>query len=413
MRILLGCAAFPPVLKGGGPVSSLIYAKALQAAGHEVLCLNVADHETDDVLDGVPVRRLPTLNLYWDYYGVSHAPWQKLTWHALENFNPVAYRVMRREIRAFRPDIFVTVSIENINVAAWAAARAEGVPVAHCIHSYFLLCWRGSMFKRGQNCSGRCAECKLASLGKRFMTRFVDGVHAETRFVVDTHLKHRYFPNAICDVIPGGIDRVRPARPRRSNDQPLRVGYMGVLRPFKGVDTLGTAARLLQGRSDIEFHIAGTGDADYAAKLKTIFPEANTRFLGWMQQEALLSAIDVLVVPSVWREPFARTIIEALSFGIPVLGADSGGIAETIVDGHNGFVFNPGDATRLAEIIAMLADDAALVARLSSSAHGDAQNYLPHPIGMRLGKFFNAVISHCSRGKLGSGAFSPTISAQR
>ena len=134
MKILLACAAFPPLIRGGGPVSSFLYAKALAHAGHIVQCISVQDNELYEQYDGIPVHRVSSPNIYWDYYK-PHPAWRRV-WHVLKNSNPKAFSLLRREIRTFRPDILATISTENINVAAWVAARAEGVPVAHFIQSY-------------------------------------------------------------------------------------------------------------------------------------------------------------------------------------------------------------------------------------------------------------------------------------
>jgi hypothetical protein len=142
MRILMACAAFPPFIDGGGPISAMIVAKLLLAAGHDLTVVNVSGEDKHETYDGVPVHRLRSLNIDWNYR-LPRPGWKKAIWHALENFNPRAFVVMRREIRRLRPDIVLTDSIENINVATWAAAKSCGVPVAHILRSTFLLCWKG------------------------------------------------------------------------------------------------------------------------------------------------------------------------------------------------------------------------------------------------------------------------------
>ena len=64
-----------------------------------------------------------------------------------------------------------------------------------------------------------------------------------------------------------------------------------------------------------------------------------------------LHAADVAVVPSIWEEPFGRTVIEGLSTGRPVLASRGGGIPE-ILDGPMArFLFGRGDADDLARLI--------------------------------------------------------------
>ncbi|WP_244607147.1 glycosyltransferase family 4 protein [Bosea sp. CS1GBMeth4] len=396
----MACAAFPPFIDGGGPISALIVAKLLRAAGHDLTVINVAGEDRHEIYDGVPVHRLRSLNIDWNYR-LPRPAWKKALWHALENFNPRAFVVMRREIARLRPDIVLTDSIENINVATWAAAKSCGVPVAHILRSTFLLCWKGSMWRGGDNCARACASCRATSYGKKLSSRFVDAVIGETRFIVGRHLEHGYFPNATTHVVPGAIAPVPGAAPRPapSPERPLRVGFIGVHDPVKGLDTLAAAAHRLVGEP-VEFLIAGTGQSDYAKALPERFPSRNTRFLGWAKPDEFLPGIDILAVPSLFREPFGRVVIEAFAHGVPVIGARSGGIPETIQPGVSGALFEPGDDAALAGEIAALARDRALVARLSAGALEAAARYAPERIAAAYAAVFNSLLREPAEGAL-------------
>src|SRR6478752_5838525 len=180
MRVLLICAAFPPLGKGGGPVSSQLLARGLADRGNVVRVLTVGDAEDLRDEGGIEVLTIRSPNVYWNYWKPNPIT-AKLAWHALENFNPRALLRMRREIRDYKPDVVATISIENINVASWLAARLERTPVAHVIYSYFLMCWRGTLFRGDRNCEKRCATCVASSPGKKLMSRYVDGVMGESQ----------------------------------------------------------------------------------------------------------------------------------------------------------------------------------------------------------------------------------------
>lgn len=392
MRILMACAAFPPFIDGGGPISAMIVAKLLLAAGHDLTVVNVSGEDKHETYDGVPVHRLRSLNIDWNYR-LPRPGWKKAIWHALENFNPRAFVVMRREIRRLRPDIVLTDSIENINVATWAAAKSCGVPVAHILRSTFLLCWKGSMWRGNDNCGRACGSCQATSYGKKLNSRFVDAVIGETDFIIGRHTEHGYFPNATTHAIPGAITPVPDALPRTAPpvERPLRIGFIGVHDPVKGLDTLAAAAQRLAGQP-VEFLIAGTGQSDYAKALPGRFPAQNTRFLGWTKPDAFLPEIDVLAVPSLFREPFGRVVIEAFAHGVPVIGAKSGGIPETIQPGVNGALFAPGDDAALAEQIMANARDRALVATQSAGALAAAARYSPDRIAAAYGAVFDGLV---------------------
>lgn len=394
MRILMACAAFPPFIDGGGPISAMIVAKLLLAAGHDVEVVNVAGEDKHEIFEGVPVHRLRSLNIDWNYR-LPRPAWKKLVWHALENFNPRAFFAMRREIRRIRPDIVLTDSIENVNVATWAAAKSLGVPVCHILRSTFLLCWKGSMWRNGDNCAHACGSCRATSYGKKLTSRFVDAVVGETDFIVARHLDEGYFPHATSHRIPGAIAPLNAASPREGlhEGRPLRLGFIGVHDAIKGLDTLAAAAHRLKGQP-VAFLIAGSGQGDYAASLQERFPKENTRFLGWVKPDAFFPQIDVLVVPSVFREPFGRVVIEAFVHGVPVIGARSGGIPETIEPGGNGALFAPGDDGALAQHIIELVQNPGRIATLSAGALEAARRYAPE----RIASSYEAVFAELLRG---------------
>jgi len=395
VRVLLACAAFPPFVKGGGPVSSFLHAKALMSAGHDVLVVNVQGIDEEAEFEGVPVLRIAELNVYWNYYEPRPA-WKKALWHGLENFNPRAYAAMRAAIAKFRPDVVATISTENVNVATWLAASHARVPTVHCIHSYFLMCYRGSMFKDGRNCVKQCGTCRMASIGKKFLSRYVDGVHAETNHMIDAHRERGYFPNSRFQVIPGPIENVQ-FMSGGGHGTRLRVGYIGAHTPNKGIETLADAAQSLGGAA-VEFVIAGTGDPVYSEALKARFPSERTRFLGWVDPDELYRQVDLVVVPSIWGEPFARTIVEAFSRGRPVIGARSGGIPESIREGVNGHVFPPGDARALAGLLSSLSEDSfRKLMVLEQGAQASAERYRLARIGAEAGEFYAEVAGEYGR----------------
>jgi glycosyltransferase involved in cell wall biosynthesis len=357
MRVLLVCAAFPPYGKGGGPAASELIALALVSRGVDVRVLTVGDDVGDTLQDGYELRVIGSLNVYWNYWRANPLP-AKLMWHTLETFNPWAFWRMRAEVGEYKPDIVMTVSIENINVATWVAARLAGKPIVHVTQSFYLLCWRGQMFRRGANCCNQCRDCKLATFSRQYLTRLVDGVIGETQFVLDAHLKRGLFKRAINRVIPGAVLPSSFVQQCRDDHLPLRVGYIGLHDPIKGIETLAKAATQLT-QSAIEFKIAGNGDENYTKHLKNIFPRHNTSFHGWVKAADFYREVDIVVVPSIMNEVFGRVSVEPLAYGVPVIVSRSGGLPENVIEGESGLTFAPGDHFALASHLALLSQDRA------------------------------------------------------
>jgi glycosyltransferase involved in cell wall biosynthesis len=83
---------------------------------------------------------------------------------------------------------------------------------------------------------------------------------------------------------------------------------------------------------------------------------------------ALTAACDVFVLPSTKREGLARSLIEAMAYGVAPVVTDCGGSPELVQHGVSGLVVPVADAAALAAAIRMLHDDAALRARLGAGA---------------------------------------------
>jgi Glycosyl transferases group 1 len=66
---------------------------------------------------------------------------------------------------------------------------------------------------------------------------------------------------------------------------------------------------------------------------------------------------DIFVLPSVWNEPFALVILEAMSSGLPVIATRGGGFPEAVEDGKTGILVERGDAVGLAEAITRLVEN--------------------------------------------------------
>ena len=92
----------------------------------------------------------------------------------------------------------------------------------------------------------------------------------------------------------------------------------------------------------------------------------------------VMEAADVVLVPSVWDEPFGLVAAEAQLVGVPVVASDRGALPELIGEGRLGLVAPAGDAAALAACVERLGADAALRARLSTAAREHAAERYPY-----------------------------------
>lgn len=149
-----------------------------------------------------------------------------------------------------------------------------------------------------------------------------------------------------------------PAAERPSGG-PLRVGFVGTLVWHKGPDLLIEAARRLPaGAVDVRIFGDTAVFPDYARTLEAAAAGLPIRFMGPFDHDRAAEAfsqIDVLAVPSRWLENSPLVIHEAFMAGVPVVGAEIGGIADLLADGRGGLLVPPDDAGALAEALQALA----------------------------------------------------------
>lgn len=173
---------------------------------------------------------------------------------------------------------------------------------------------------------------------------------APSRYTHDRLLKRGLDPNRVHLVHNPGPGSV----PGRTEiPRPMKVAFLGRLVPNKGVDVLLQAAARVPG-----IRVVILGDGPELPGLRELCDRLGlngaVEFLGWVGSDIVqreLSDAAVLVVPSLWPEPFGLVALEAAAKGIPVVASDVGGLRDVVASGETGFLVPPGDAARLAEAL--------------------------------------------------------------
>lgn len=142
-------------------------------------------------------------------------------------------------------------------------------------------------------------------------------------------------------------------------------------RPRKGIEVLIDAFERLPGAWAARLLLIGAGmDATrLARRIAASRAAARIHVLGFRRDApALTAACDVFVLPSTKREGLARSLIEAMAYGVAPVVTNCGGSPELVVDGTSGLVVPVRDARALAEALERLHDDAGLRRRLGIAA---------------------------------------------
>jgi glycosyltransferase involved in cell wall biosynthesis len=293
----------------------------------------------------VRVHYLPIKNFYFPFDGRARGKLRKACWHILDSYNPLAALAVGRILDQEGPDLVHTHNLAGFSVSVWAAVKRRGLPLIHTLHDQYLLCARSTMFRSGRNCSRQCSSCRVLSQPRRHLSEVPDVVAGPTRFIIERHVAFGYFQGVKHAVVPYAVEA--PAFGRRrsgvgdENQQGMvNFGFLGRVDPSKGVAELVNAFLGLPAGS-AHLHIAGRGPRDYVERVRTMAAgRTEIHWLGFVRPEALLSQIDVLVVPSLWQDTAPTVVLEAIACGIPVLGSKRGGIPELVPHG-GGWIYDP------------------------------------------------------------------------
>jgi glycosyltransferase involved in cell wall biosynthesis len=315
-------------------------------------------------------------------------------------------------------DLLHIISGYLLGASAVRAGHRSGVPVAISLMEYWFICPQINLIQpTGRLCSGpesdeKCTRCMLEEkrryrLPAQMTPTVMDvlwrvGIHlpftqettraithrrtllqdtlndadlviCNSRFIIDKFAEFG-FDTSRYVYIRQGLTTHGQALTRKPGNGTLRLGYVGQVKPHKGVDLLVEAAcNLMDTGQPVTLDIWGATHeaAEYVALLKergARYPAIRWkgRYVG-SQVWDVLASMDVLVVPSRWYENSPNVILEAFKAGLPVIVTQLGGMAELVENGKGGLSFELNNVSDLSRQIKRLLDDPDLIERLRAA----------------------------------------------
>ncbi len=387
MKILIFNSLYYPNVLGGAEISTQLLAESLSKIGLKPVVVSISNKESISSVNGVKVYYLNYSNLYWLPNAKKRNRLTRGVWHLIDMYNLIITKKVNKIIDIERPDIAHTNNLAGLSVSLWGILRRRNIPIVHTLRDYYLLCPRSTMYVNGKNCEERCFSCRIFSIIKKTFSYYVDTVVGVSNFIINRHLKEGYFAKAKPHVIYNSITNVNHKLKSKVN-KPLVFCYIGVLAESKGIELLLEVFKEI--RSDEKLVICGRGVTEkYEEKLKKKYQSKNIKFLGFVDIKEVLPEVDVLIVPSLWNEPFSRVIIEAYSYGVPVIASNRGGMFEIINEGKTGFMFDPGDEVSLWGSINLFLKNPGMVSEMHENCFKKAENFIQDKIGTEYLKVYS------------------------
>lgn len=297
-------------------------------------------------------------------------------------FKIIYSREARRKIRLllddFDPDV---VHLNNFNfqltpsiiyeVEKYKRQSGKSVKLIFTAHDYQLVCPNHMMRipSANENCErclkGNLHECtKNRCIHNSMVKSFLGEVEGKLYRGLKTY---QYFDYVICPscfmekkLLTNPVFMGKTVvmhnfvkEPDRNRAEKGRyVLYFGRYSEEKGIRTLMNVCRKLP---EISFVFAGSGPLENeAAQIENI---KNMGFLTGERLYQLIREAEFSVYPSEWYENCPFSVMESISFGTPVLGAEIGGIPELIREGETGELFASGDEDGLCRKIKEMWND--------------------------------------------------------
>ncbi|MFV0375430.1 glycosyltransferase [Microbacterium sp.] len=168
-------------------------------------------------------------------------------------------------------------------------------------------------------------------------------------------------------------DRIRPGTPRVGG--PLRVGFVGTLKPWHGVDVLVDAVAGLDG---VRLVVIGDGPQGDDLRRRARTEGMDAEFVGAVppaDMPAVLGDLDVGVAPypaDAERYFSPLKVYEYLAAGLPVVASRVGQLPAAVTEGVTGLLVDPGDRGALAGALASLRDAPEARRRMARAAREHA-----------------------------------------
>jgi glycosyltransferase involved in cell wall biosynthesis len=419
MRVLLLAQFFPPDIGGEERhVSDL--ADTLARRGHDVAVATqrMAGVPDEEVLaSGVRVHRFGTAAMHLPgVYSTSRA-------HHPPVPDPLGVRALARICRQERPQV---VHAHNWIVNSAIAMRRSSPTGVRCglvltLHDFSHVCATKRMMRMGSPCEGpavaRCLPCAAARYGpgvgpltaaatalmRPWKDRSIDHVICVSNAVASGN---RVAPGPHASVIPnfvpdevvrdaggslkdGDVESGPPGLPRDAF-----VLFVGELSRDKGVPTLLRAYEALAPPRP-RLLLVGRRTPDTPTHL----PDGAEMRAAWRHEDVMTAFRRCLfaVLPSICLDACPSTVLEAMASGRPVVATATGGVVDLVVDGKSGLLVPPGDAERLAEVMARVLDDPDLRVRLAAGAQDRVKGFVASAVVTRLEEVYARVAPPAAR----------------
>ena len=313
-------------------------------------------------------------------------------------------------LKELAPDVIHIHTLMGLHKGLLTAAKRLGIRLVFTTHDFYPICPRVTMFSNGRACKtvDSCEDCPACNLSALSLTEIkilqsglyrtlkdfpivkklrkqhrdeilgevkqtdskmavrtaadyrqlrefyngllelMDVIHFNSTVTREIYKKYFRFTNSKLAVIPITHGHIQDHKCKKQFGNQLRITYLGPASVAKGFYMLKEALDMLwkEGRQDFCLNVFFSG------KEQAPYMRAQGQY-NYSQLAEIFDRTDILVAPSVMHETFGYTVLEALSYGVPVIISDSVG-AKDVVPAGGGIIVPDISAEKLAAVFRKL-----------------------------------------------------------
>lgn len=190
-----------------------------------------------------------------------------------------------------------------------------------------------------------------------------------------------HYPNVSIKRIANPIDLPSDIQLKKVVKNPITVIFVGFLIESKGVSDLIEVVRKLKANNikNVRIKVAGKGELERFL-VECIEKEKLGQYIqysGWIsgnKKKGFYRNADIFVLPS-YKEGMPISILEAMSFRLPILSTKIAGIPDVVHEGRNGFLFTPGDIEHFYKLLLEMLQEPEELIRIGNNNGIDVMKY--------------------------------------
>lgn len=337
MNILILNIYYFPNIAGGAEVSVKLLAEGLARRGHNVSVVTLDGKSkknmmNPDLVNGVNVYRCYSKSIYRRRVLGQKKYFSDFLLNGIHSIKNARFdRDIKKIICAVKPDVIHTNNLVSMSYAVLKIAHKNNIPIVHTLRDYWLLDPSTTLINdKGFLIMIFRLLCKAQTNNR------INVLTAPSRRVLDIFEERGYFVGISSKVVYNCVDFSEEILKRNiesklnREEQIIKLLYVGTIAESKGIKIL-VKAFLNSGLENVSLTMCGTGSLVDWVREKDL--NNKIRLVGKVEHDKInmyYEEADVMIVPSLWEEPFGRVVIEAAQYGLPIIGSDRGGIPEII-----------------------------------------------------------------------------------